>query len=139
MLKLLFLASFLLYVQDTHATEEAWDVACIVSPYGCEGVRPPVVLHMKLPEDMAGSYRDGSFTVKISDRIVVGSDYYKIVAAHEFTHYLQIHGHYSGPLSACEREEEAWYVSNVYALKMNRPDLVRYNWSIGYPECQEEE
>lgn len=139
MVKLLMFAAFLLYVQDTRATEEAWTAACVLSDYGCEGVMPPVVLHLPLGPDTDGKYRSGAFVVQISDRLEVGSPYYRQVVVHEFVHYLQMYGHYSKPMSYCEKEEEAWYVGNLYAAVIDHPELIRYNWRWGYPRCSLEE
>jgi hypothetical protein len=112
--------------------QEAWVVACTLSGYDCESLPRPEVRRMTGP--LLGAYTlGGPAVVKVNRRVRYGSSHYRMILAHEYTHYLQdVTGNH---MTVCEMETEAWSVGNTYAQMLRSPHLVDITWASRYNHC----
>lgn len=116
--------------------QEAWVVACTYSGYDCTSLTRPETKRSIGP--LLGAYTfGGPAVVKINRSIRSGSNHYRTVLAHEYTHYLQDMAGVFDTLTICELESEAWDVANAYARLLSSPRLVDTKWYELYDDCNE--
>jgi hypothetical protein len=124
-----------IYVDDALA-DEPWVMACTLSEYDCTSLTPPEV--SRSSSRLLGAYTfGGPAIVRISRDLRWGSNHYRMVLAHEYTHYLQdvVGDDVLNTMTICEIEAEAWHVGNTYAKLLNSPRLVDTEWSELYDDC----
>lgn len=114
---------------------EPWVMACTLSGYDCTSVTPPAIARSIGP--LLGAYTfGGPAVVKINRSLRSGSNHYRMVLAHEYTHYIQdVVGDALSTMTLCEVEAEAWSVGNAYARLLGSPRLVDTKWFEHYDDC----
>lgn len=130
----------ILSVPNAHAgplerDREAWVMACTYSVYDCTSATRPATQRSIGP--LLGAYTfGGPAIVKMNRSLRSGSNLYRMVLAHEYTHYLQdVVGGVGDTMTICELEAEAWSVGNTYARLLGSPRLVDMKWYELYNDC----
>jgi hypothetical protein len=106
----------------------AWEEACELSRYTCDGVDAPVIEYdqIALAQGLLGYYVAGTRVVFVAVGLAPDKEY--TVLVHEMVHYLQykdafLHG---TPLpKSCEAEREAFEVSDKVLVRLGMPELAR--------------
>lgn len=109
--------------------QDAWADTCRITVYVCDGVPAPRLVLLPLADGFNGAYFDGLPVVFINANLSATWYAYSVIA-HEMTHYLQ---NVTGAnLTRCERESEAFTITNYVLREHGRSDLRRDDWREGY-------
>lgn len=117
-------------VQAPDIFNEAWDIACAISEYSCDGVDAPEVKLMWHHAYLGGFNGDGTVHINLffpRTRLALMS-----TTIHEMLHYIS---YWSGPYNdytsqrdICDSENYSYTKVNEWLETINRADLQIHNW-----------
>lgn len=124
----LLLVSCAVYAAGQWVHYRAWQDACTLSKYSCEGIPRPHIEHddISLAAGLYGYYIPGTSVIFVSRGMDSGLEY--AVLVHETVHYLQYQSAKRGRTllpSKCMAELEAFEVSDRILLREGAPVWVR--------------